>query len=70
MLSPDYKKIKEGDEVKWPTPDVLRPGTKAVGWIILDEVPMWYELWRVLNGFPPTIIYTPEKQGLSKIKAK
>jgi multidrug efflux pump subunit AcrA (membrane-fusion protein) len=70
LVQPDYKKIKEGDEVKWPTPDVLRPGTKAVGWIILDEVPMWYELWRVLNGFPPTIIYTPEKQGLSKIKAK
>jgi multidrug efflux pump subunit AcrA (membrane-fusion protein) len=70
LVQPDYKKIKHGDEVKWPTPDVLRPGTKAVGWIILDEVPMWYELWRVLNGFPPTISYTPEKQGLSKIKAK
>lgn len=70
LVQPDYKKIEEGEEVQWPTPDVLRPGTKAVGWVILDEVPMWYELWRVLNGFPPTIIYTPEKQGLSKIKAK
>ncbi len=37
----------------WPSSEKLRLGTKVVGWVLLDEVPVVYELWRRLNNFPP-----------------
>lgn len=39
------------DEVKWP--EALRPGSGAKGILLLNNVPLWYELWRQLSGFPP-----------------
>lgn len=33
----------------------LRQGVRVNGWILLNEVTMGYELWRQLNGFPPSI---------------
>lgn len=33
-------------------PDALRIGSGVYGWAILQDVPVWYELWRQLNGFP------------------
>jgi hypothetical protein len=30
------------------------------GWVILDSVPVWYEIWRQLNGFPPTLSTEPD----------
>jgi len=68
LIKPDQKRISKGLDKAWPTPDVLRPGTKAIGWVILDEVPLWYELWRVLNGFPPTIMQAPTKNKVKGIK--
>jgi multidrug efflux pump subunit AcrA (membrane-fusion protein) len=38
-----------------PWPAQLRLGSGVYGWAMLDEVPLWFELWRQLNGFPPTI---------------
>ncbi len=40
------------EEVK-PWPAALRPGGGALCVALLNDVPMWYELWRQLNGFPP-----------------
>jgi multidrug efflux pump subunit AcrA (membrane-fusion protein) len=37
----------------WPDPKFLRQGVRVHGWIQLGEVPIWYELWRQFNGFPP-----------------
>lgn len=39
----------------WPVGVYLRQGVRANGWIMLGQVPLWFELWRQLNGFPPTI---------------
>lgn len=39
------------NDVEWPTG--LRVGSGAVGMALLKDVPIWYELWRQLNGFPP-----------------
>lgn len=39
----------------WPDDHWLRQGVRAKGWILLDEVSLGYEIWRNLNGFPPTI---------------
>ena len=38
-------------DVSWPTG--LRVGSGANGLALLKDVPIWYELWRKLNGFPP-----------------
>ena len=45
---------------KWPTN--LKIGTGAKGFALLNDVPIWYELWRQLNGFPPDF-YTVEVKG-------
>ncbi|MDQ4139499.1 MAG: HlyD family secretion protein [Bacteroidota bacterium] len=33
-------------------PEALRIGSGVYGWALLNDVPIWYELWRQLNGFP------------------
>jgi len=38
-------------EYQWPT--ALRVGGGTNNMLLLKEVPIWYELWRQLNGFPP-----------------
>lgn len=65
---------KEKDTHKWPKN--LRAGAGANTFALLNDVPIWYELWRKLNGFPPNY-YTPEikKEGPNgkmkfKIKVK
>ncbi|WP_216679302.1 HlyD family secretion protein [Hymenobacter siberiensis] len=46
-----------GDK-RWPRQ--LRLGSGVQGWVILDSVPVWYEIWRQLNGFPPTLDTEPD----------
>ena len=36
-----------------PWPKELRIGAGAQGMALLKDVPVWYELWRNINGFPP-----------------
>ncbi len=38
---------------RWPSNNILRVGTNARGWVLLDEVSVGFELWRQLNNFPP-----------------
>lgn len=46
--------VPDPEEEKWPEP--LRIGSGAYGWAMLNDVPIWYEIWRQLNGFPPDYI--------------
>jgi multidrug resistance efflux pump len=39
----------------WPDNRYLRQGVRANGWVLLKQVPLGYEIWRQLNGFPPTV---------------
>jgi adhesin transport system membrane fusion protein len=39
----------------WPAPEFLRQGNQAIGWVFLNRVPLGYEIWRRLNGFPPVL---------------
>jgi multidrug efflux pump subunit AcrA (membrane-fusion protein) len=41
------------DPHRWPDQDFVRFGSNARGWILLETVPVGYELWRQLNNFPP-----------------
>ncbi len=43
--------IEDEKDKKWPTS--LRIGGGANGIALLEDVPIWYELWRNINGFPP-----------------
>jgi hypothetical protein len=45
-----YRILVAPDEA-WP--EGLRVGSGANGMALLQDVPIWYELWRNLNGFPP-----------------
>ena len=38
---------------EWPNTRFLRQGANANGWILLNRVTIGYEIWRLLNGFPP-----------------
>ncbi|QJW89899.1 HlyD family efflux transporter periplasmic adaptor subunit [Spirosoma taeanense] len=50
-----------------PWPEQLRVGSRVYGWVMLDDVPIWYELWRLLNGFPPSLQKEPnEEKGAKK----
>jgi len=51
--------ITPEDTTLWPEPRYLRQGVRAVGWVLLDEVSLGYELWRQFNGFPPSSQKTP-----------
>ncbi len=39
----------------WPEAPYLRQGVRANGWVLLKQVPLWFEIWRRMNGFPPVI---------------
>lgn len=54
----------------WPAPRFLRQGVKAHAWVILNRVPLWFEVWRQLNGFPRTITSEPGKESDGDKKAK
>lgn len=49
--------LPEGDEA-WP--QQLRLGSGVYGRVILEAVPLWYEIWRQLNGFPPSLKQEPK----------
>jgi len=62
-----YRILIAPDENDKPWPDALRVGTGARGMILLNDVPLWYEFWRQLNGFPPDYY---NEEGLNKVKLK
>ncbi|MBX9659638.1 MAG: HlyD family secretion protein [Nitrospiraceae bacterium] len=45
--------VPDPEDRAWPEQSHVRQGTKVMGWVILNRVPLWYELWRRFNLFPP-----------------
>jgi len=45
----------EPGERPWPDEKYLRQGLRANGWIMLGTVSLGYEMWRRVNGFPPSV---------------
>lgn len=43
--------VEDKTQKRWPPK--IRMGTGVQGIAILNDVPVWYELWRNINGFPP-----------------
>jgi multidrug efflux pump subunit AcrA (membrane-fusion protein) len=66
LIEPDHH--VPGDE--WPDSKFLRQGNQVVGWVFLNRVPLGYEIWRRLNGFPPVLPPTSKenKSGTPETK--
>ena len=60
LIAPDPNKNT------WP--ENVRVGSGAYTIALLEDVSIWYELWRQLNGFPPNY-YTPDISETTKKKA-
>lgn len=63
-----YRLLVTPDSGNWPKQ--LRVGSGVYGWIMLDDVPVWYELWRQLNAFPPSLKEAPEEGADKETAAK
>jgi membrane fusion protein, adhesin transport system len=53
-----FRVLVAPDETEAPWPQPLQVGGGAKGIAMLHDVPLWYEMWRVLNGFPPDLYKT------------
>lgn len=61
--------IEEIDNIRESWPRQLRVGAGVNAFSLLNEVPVWYEIWRQLNGFPPDFYTVPsEKKKPAKDK--
>lgn len=61
-----YRILLAPDKNDHDWPKAIRVGSGAKTIALLDDVPIWFELWRQLNSFPPNF-YQPES---NKKKAK
>lgn len=62
-----YRILLAPDPNDQPWPERIRVGSGADTIALLEDVPIWYELWRQLNGFPPDY-YRPEKTAVTTKK--
>jgi len=59
LVAPSSNSTKE-----WP--EQLRVGSGAKGFIMLNNVAVWYEAWRQLNGFPPDFYQRSENENTKR----
>jgi len=50
-------------ECGWPPESFVRLGATVRGWILLETVPLGFELWRLLNSFPPINVTNASSSG-------
>ncbi len=57
IASPDgsYRVLVEADNAEEAWPQELRLGSGARGWALLRRVRVWFEIWRLMNGFPASV---------------
>jgi hypothetical protein len=60
--------IEDKNEKRWPPK--IKMGTGVQGIAILNDVPIWYELWRNINGFPPDYYEVATAKSTKDEKAK
>ncbi|NRR93038.1 HlyD family efflux transporter periplasmic adaptor subunit [Winogradskyella undariae] len=69
FISPNgkFRVLLAPDKETQAWPDAIRAGSGAYTMALLEDVPIWYELWRQLNGFPPNY-YQPKASANTKTK--
>jgi multidrug resistance efflux pump len=68
--------VPEAGGKEWP--GQIKVGAGALGWMMLRDVPIWFEVWRQINGFPPEYpgelseeeTFKKEQKFLKKLKPK
>jgi membrane fusion protein, adhesin transport system len=72
MISPNgrYRILVAPGEEDKPWPEALQVGSGAQGIALLTNVPLWYEIWRRLNGFPPEYYYDDKGVKEEELKMK
>lgn len=58
-----FRVLVAEDPADQPWPAQLRVGTGAQAIALLKNVPVWYELWRNINGFPPDYYRVDEEKA-------
>lgn len=63
FISPNgkYRILVAPDPADATWPQALRVGGGAIGFALMSDVPIWYELWRQINGFPPDLYMDPQE---------
>jgi len=52
------------DRAPWPGDPQVRLGAAVRGWVLMDTVKVWFEMWRLLNDFP--LQFTPGSAASGK----
>ena len=55
LIAPD------NNEAKWPKQLSIGAGAQTIA--LLETVPLWFEIWRTLNGFPPNYYQSNSDQN-------
>lgn len=55
LIAPD------DSDKKWPKELSIGAGTQSIA--LLENVPIWFEVWRTLNGFPPNFYSPTDKKN-------
>lgn len=56
--------VEEVSDKPWP--ELIRIGSGAQGLLLLNDVKVYYEIWRKLNGFPPDFYQTDKNDPIKK----
>ncbi len=72
FISPNgyFRILVQPDPKDHPWPDALRVGGGTYSMLLLNDVPIWYEMWRQLNGFPPDYYRGTSHKDLIETKKK
>lgn len=58
--------VQDTADMAWPS--AIRSGGGVYAWAMLNNVSVWYELWRQFNGFPPE--YTAPLSDKNELETK
>ncbi|MFL1012337.1 HlyD family secretion protein [Flavisericum labens] len=62
-----YRILLAPDETDYKWPEAIRIGSGARTIALLEDVPIWFEIWRQVNSFPPNY-YQPENNDKASKK--
>lgn len=70
FISPNgmYRVLVAPDESEYKWPKEVKVGAGAKTITLLNDVPIWFELWRKLNGFPPNFYSNVEQKQTKEVK--
>jgi multidrug resistance efflux pump len=61
-----YRLLVQPNQEQVPWPDALSIGAGTTNMVLLKDVPIWYEIWRKISGFPPDYYKTTVSENTNK----